>query len=191
MKRALSSPVRKLLNALVPSAGLRKGELSTIVCPSPMPKHIPVIYGINIRQPMGCETRDEFFNLLRSKKLESFASEFCNTRESMDYVIRTTMEINIRHYDFIGNDVTLHPYFVHNIFRDIFGIEKLYDYEILPETKITVSDLVEANRLIGNFKFIMAASEIKLDYQVKKTVAVKHGRTIIAVELITPDNLDM
>lgn len=152
MKRALSAPVRKLLNALVPSAGLRKGELVTIVCPSPMPKHIPVIYGLNIGQPI---------------------------------------EMNIHHYDFIGNYTILHPYFVHNIFRDIFGIEKLYDYEILPETKITVSDLVEANRLIGNFKFIMATSEIKLDYQVKKTVAVKHGRTIIAVELITPNNLDM
>ena len=152
MKRALSAPVMKLLDVLVPSAGLRKGELSTIVCPSPMPKHIPVIYGLNIGQPI---------------------------------------EMNIHHYDFIGNDTILHPYFVHNIFRDIFGIEKLYDYEILPETKITVSDLVEANRLIGNFKFIMAASEIKLDYQVKKTVAVKHGRTTIAVELITPDNLDM
>lgn len=52
MKRALSAPVMKLLDVLVPSAGLRKGKLSTIACPSPMPKHIPVIYGINIRQPI-------------------------------------------------------------------------------------------------------------------------------------------
>ena len=75
MKRALSAPVMKLLDVLVPSAGLRKGKLSTIACPSPMPKHIPVIYGINIRQPMGCETRDEFFNLLRSKKLITYSEK--------------------------------------------------------------------------------------------------------------------
>lgn len=44
MKRALSAPVMKLLDILVPSAGLRKGKLSTIACPSPVKKNIMTNY---------------------------------------------------------------------------------------------------------------------------------------------------
>ena len=74
-----------------------------------------------------------------------------------------------------------------NIFRDMFGIEKLYDYEEPPITKVHVPDLRLASVYIENFKFVMADQAVKLPYKINKTVNIKDGRTDVTVELILLD----
>ena len=81
----------------------------------------------------------------------------------------------------------LYAYYVHNIFRDMFGIEKLYDYEEPPITKVHVPDLRLASVYIENFKFVMADQAVKLPYKINKTVNIKDGRTDVTVELILLD----
>ena len=92
---------------------------------------------------------------------------------------------NRKTYEFLVGSPELYPYYVHNIFRDITNVEKLYDYEVPPITKVTVPDLPTASVYIDNFKFIMADQTVKIPYKIKKTLVVNQGNTEVILELIT------
>ena len=149
--------------------GLSQGQLSVIAQP-PFP------------------TRSGMFESIhRNRKLESIGFGISDDPRIHDRIRNDGIEMNRRTYGVLAGSPELYPYYVHNIFRDMFGIEKLYDYEEPPITKVHVPDLRLASVYIENFKFVMADQAVKLPYKINKTVNIKDGRTDVTVELILLD----
>lgn len=150
--------------------GLAKGELSLIAVPA-------FSYRIGT-----------FDALLRNRKLEEIGFHISDDPRIHDRIKSDGIAMNRKTYEFLVGNPELYPYYVHNIFRDLFGIEKLYDYELPPITKVLVPDLPTASAYIENFKFIMAGQKVKIPYEIKKTLSVQKGKTTkVVVELITTD----
>lgn len=87
---------------------------------------------------------------------------------------------------YIGNK-ELYPYYVHNMFRILFGIERIYNYDICPVTKFEVEDLALASRGIDHFKYQMRNPAHPITFKINKQVFVKDGKTKAVVELIILD----
>ncbi len=149
--------------------GLSQGQLSVIAQP-PFP------------------TRSGMFeSILRNRKLESIGFGISDDPRIHGRIREDGIAMNRKTYEFLAGTPELYAYYVHNIFRDMFGIEKLYDYEEPPITKVHVPDLRLASVYIENFKFVMADQAVKLPYKINKTVNIKDGRTDVTVELILLD----
>ena len=131
--------------------------------------------------------RGTFDNLFKSKHLEEIGYRLSDNPLIHDRIRNDGIETNRRTYGILVGSPELYPYYVHNIFRDMFGIEKLYDYEEPPITKVNVPDLRLASACIENFKFVMADQALKLPFKINKSVIVKDGRTEAIVELILLD----
>lgn len=147
--------------------GLKSGELSVIATPAHLPMH-----------------NGTFASLLRSKRLEAISREISDDPRIHKRMAEDAVQMNRKTYEFLIGSPELYPYYVHNIFRDMFDIEKLYDYEEPPITKVNVPDLLMASACIENFKFVMADQAVKLPYKINKTVNLKDGKTEVIVELI-------
>lgn len=132
-----------------------------------------------------------FDSLLRSKRLEQIGYEISDNPLIHDRIRNDAIKMNRKHYEFLVGTPDLHQYYVHNIFRDIFGLEKLYDYDLNPETKFIVPDLHIASAGIDNFRAIMVSQTIKVTYKVNRTISVKNGITVAVVELLTFDHQSM
>ena len=149
--------------------GLSQGQLSVIAQP-PFP------------------TRSGMFeSILRNRKLESIGFGISDDPRIHGRICEDGIAMNRKTYEFLVGTPELYAYYVHNIFRDMFGIEKLYDYEEPPITKVNVPDLHLASVCIENFKFVMADQALKLPFKINKSVIVKDGRTEAIVELILLD----
>ena len=149
--------------------GLSQGQLNVIAQP-PFP------------------TRSGMFeSILRNRKLESIGFGISDDPRIHGRIREDGIAMNRKTYEFLVGTPELYAYYVHNIFRDMFGIEKLYDYEEPPITKVHVPDLRLASVYIENFKFVMADQAVKLPYKINKTVNIKDGRTDVTVELILLD----
>ena len=148
--------------------GLKRGELSDIAAPAHLPMH-----------------NGTFASLLRSKRLEAISREISDDPRIHKRMAEDAVQMNRKTYEFLIGSPELYPYYVHNIFRDITNVEKLYDYEVPPITKVTVPDLPTASVYIDNFKFIMADQTVKIPYKIKKTLVVNQGNTEVILELIT------
>ena len=149
--------------------GLSQGQLSVIAQP-PFP------------------TRSGMFeSILRNRKLESIGFGISDNPRIHGRIREDGIAMNRKTYEFLAGTPELYAYYVHNIFRDMFGIEKLYDYEEPPITKVHVPDLRLASVYIENFKFVMADQAVKLPYKINKTVNIKDGRPEVTVELILLD----
>ena len=129
-----------------------------------------------------------FEALLRNRKLEEIGFHISDDTRIHDRIKSDGIAMNRRTYEFLAGTPELYPYYVHNIFRDMFGIEKLYDYEEPPITKVNVPDLRIASAYIENFKFVMADQALKLPFKINKVVSLKDGKTEITVELILLNN---
>ena len=149
--------------------GLAKGEVSTIVVP---------VFSNRV---------GTFESILRNRKLESIGFGISDDPRIHGRIREDGIAMNRKTYEFLVGTPELYAYYVHNIFRDMFGIEKLYDYEEPPITKVHVPDLRLASVYIENFKFVMADQAVKLPYKINKTVNIKDGRTDVTVELILLD----
>ena len=149
--------------------GLAKGEVSTIVVP---------VFSNRV---------GTFDALLRNRKLEEIGFHISDDPRIHGRIREDGIAMNRKTYEFLAGTPELYAYYVHNIFRDMFGIEKLYDYEEPPITKVHVPDLRLASVYIENFKFVMADQAVKLPYKINKTVNIKDGRTDVTVELILLD----
>lgn len=125
-----------------------------------------------------------FDNLLRSKRLEQIGYEISDNPLIHDRIRNDAIKMNRKHYEFLVGTPDLHQYYVHNIFRDIFGLEKLYDYARHPYTKTQVPDLLIASRYIEDFKCIMAETNF-FNFKTNKIVYVRDGKSEVWVELIT------
>lgn len=128
-----------------------------------------------------------FDALLRNRKLEEIGFHISDDPRIHDRIKSDGIVMNRKTYEFLVGNPELYPYYVHNIFRDIICVEKLYDYEVPPITKVTVPDLPTASAYIENFKFVMADQALKLPFKINKKVIVKDGRTDVTVELILLD----
>jgi hypothetical protein len=133
------------------------------------------------------QSRGMFESVLRNRKLEQIGFCISDDPRIHDRIRNDGIEMNRRTYGVLAGSPELYPYYVHNIFRDMFGIEKLYDYEEPPITKVNVPDLRLASACIENFKFVMADQALKLPFKINKSVIVKDGRTEAIVELILLD----
>ncbi len=166
----MSSIIEKLNDAFPHiKNGLGRGELSTVCAP--------------VRN-----TRTGVFDtFLRNRKLEQIGYSISDDPAIHQRIREDGIRMNRKTYEFLIGSPELYPYYVHNIFRDITGIEKIYDYDAPPITKVTVPDLPTASVYIENFKFVMADQAVKLPYKINKTVNIKDGRTDVTVELILLD----
>lgn len=149
--------------------GLSQGQLNVIV------------------QPVFPARSGMFESILRNRKLESIGFGISDDPRIHGRIREDGIAMNRKTYEFLAGTPELYAYYVHNIFRDMFGIEKLYDYEEPPITKVHVPDLRLASVYIENFKFVMADQAVKLPYKINKTVNIKDGRTDVTVELILLD----
>ena len=149
--------------------GLSQGQLNVIV------------------QPVFPARSGMFESILRNRKLESIGFGISDDPRIHGRIREDGIAMNRKTYEFLVGTPELYAYYVHNIFRDMFGIEKLYDYEEPPITKVHVPDLRLASVYIENFKFVMADQAVKLPYKINKTVNIKDGRTDVTVELILLD----
>lgn len=140
-----------------------------------------------IAQPVFPARSGMFESILRNRKLESIGFGISDDPRIHDRIREDGIAMNRKTYEFLAGTPELYAYYVHNIFRDMFGIEKLYDYEEPPITKVHVPDLRLASVYIENFKFVMADQAVKLPYKINKTVNIKDGRTDVTVELILLD----
>ena len=140
-----------------------------------------------IAQPVFPARSGMFESILRNRKLESIGFGISDDPRIHGRIREDGIAINRRTYGVLAGSPELYPYYVHNIFRDMFGIEKLYDYEEPPITKVNVPDLRLASACIENFKFVMADQALKLPFKINKSVIVKDGRTEAIVELILLD----
>ncbi len=147
--------------------GLKRGQTNVIVAGA----HLPMHNGI-------------FQSILRSKHLEAIGRQISDDPRTHKRIAEDAIRMNRKTYEFLVGSPELYPYYVHNIFRDLFGVEKIYDYEVPPITKVNVPDLKTASECIENFKFVMADQAIKLPYRVNKTINIKDGKTEVIVELI-------
>lgn len=152
--------------------GLKQGELNIVVAPIGM-SSIPSVHN------------EHFF---RNYKLEQIGYQITDDPVLHARIRKDGERINRKTYEFLIGSPELYPYYVHNIFRDIMGIEKIYDYELPPITKVLVPDLPTASAYIENFKFIMAGQSVKIPYEIKKTLSAQKGKTTkVIIELITLD----
>ena len=140
-----------------------------------------------IAQPVFPARSGMFESILRNRKLESIGFGISDDPRIHGRIREDGIAMNRKTYEFLAGTPELYAYYVHNIFRDMFGIEKLYDYEEPPITKVHVPDLRLASVYIENFKFVMADQAVKLPYKINKTVNIKDGRTDVTVELILLD----
>ncbi len=140
-----------------------------------------------IAQPVFPTRSGMFESIHRNRKLESIGFGISNDPRIHDRIREDGIAMNRKTYEFLAGTPELYAYYVHNIFRDLFGVEKLYDYEEPPITKVHVPDLRLASVYIENFKFVMADQAVKLPYKINKTVNIKDGRTDVTVELILLD----
>lgn len=166
----MSSIIEKLNDAFPHiKNGLGRGELSTVCAP--------------VRN-----TRTGVFDtFLRNRKLEQIGYSISDDPAIHQRIREDGIAMNRKTYEFLAGTPELYAYYVHNIFRDLFGVEKLYDYEEPPITKVHVPDLRLASAYIENFKFVMADQALKLPFKINKKVIVKDGRTDVTVELILLD----
>lgn len=164
----MSSIIEKLNDAFPHiKNGLGRGELSTVCAP--------------VRN-----TRTGVFDtFLRNRKLEQIGYSISDDPAIHQRIREDGIRMNRKTYEFLIGSPELYPYYVHNIFRDITGIEKIYDYDAPPITKVTVPDLPTASVYIANFRFIMADQTVKIPYKIKKTLVVNQGNTAVILELIT------
>lgn len=149
------------------NGGLKSGQVSTVVAQPHLPLH-----------------NGTFAAILRSKRIEALSHEISDDPFIHKRMAEDAIKMNRKTYEFLIGSPELYPYYVHNIFRDIFDIEKLYDYEEPPITKVNVPDLLMASACIENFKFVMADQAVKLPYKINKIVNLKDGKTEVIVELI-------
>lgn len=166
----MSSIIEKLNDAFPHlKDGLGQGELSVVCAPAKNPYN-----GV-------------FGTFLRNRKLEQIGYSISDDPVIHRRIREDGVRMNRKTYEFLIGSPELYPYYVHNIFRDITGIEKIYDYDAPPITKVNVPDLPTASAYIDNFKFIMAEQKIKIHYDITKTVIVNKGVTEVIIELITSD----
>lgn len=152
--------------------GLKRGELTTIAAPAVNPR-------------VGERIHESF---LRNYKLENIGYQISDDPAIHQRIREDGIRMNRGQYDFLAGSADLYPYYMHNLLRDCFGVEKLYDYDETPVTKINAPDLPTAVKCIDNFKFILASQTIKaLNYKITKTIVTKHGKSEVIVELIIND----
>lgn len=147
--------------------GLKRGQTNIIVSSPHLPMH-----------------NSTFRSLLRSKHLEAIGRQISADPRIHKRIAEDAIKMNLKNYEFLVGSPELYPYYVHNIFRDLFGVEKIYDYDTPPVTRIIVPDLKTVSACIKNFEFIMADQKVKMSYQVKRTISNYSGLTQCTVELI-------
>lgn len=142
---------------------------------------------LRYQQPKG------MFNLPNSPLIESVVAVDKYTAIALQITDDPTLQKRIKDdfvrisrktYEFLLSHPKYHPYYMHNIFRDIFDLEKLYDYARHPYTKTQVPDLLIASRYIEDFKCIMAETNF-FNFKTNKIVYVRDGKSEVWVELIT------
>lgn len=147
--------------------GLKRGQTNLIVTGA----HLPMHNGL-------------FQSILRSTRLEAIGRQISDDPRIHQRIAEDAVRMNLKTYEFLVGSPELYPYYVHNIFRDLFGVEKIYDYDTPPITKIIVPDLKTASEYIKNFEFIMADQKVKMSYHIKRSIVVNSGKRENIVELI-------
>lgn len=126
---------------------------------------------------------------VRNLHLERIGFQISDNPNIHQRIREDGIKMNRRTYEFLIGSPDLYQYYVHNIFRDIFGLEKLYDYDTPPETIITVPDLLLASVGIDNFRAVMVGQKTKVTYKIVRTVIVKDKETNVVIELQTSEPL--